>query len=84
MQNRLTRILLLAVVACTPVLLFVIPGRTSDSPLVISELRFRGPNGANDEFVEIYNQTRRTIRRSARVGGSRRGRECACACALLT
>ena len=22
-------------------------------PLVISELRFRGPNGANDEFVEI-------------------------------
>jgi hypothetical protein len=24
---------------------------------VISEFRFRGPNGANDEFVEIYNNT---------------------------
>src|SRR6185369_15197836 len=32
-------------------------GRTSNSPLVISEFRFRGPNGANDEFVEIYNNT---------------------------
>jgi subtilisin-like proprotein convertase family protein len=25
------------------------------SPLIISEFRLRGPNGANDEFVEIYN-----------------------------
>src|SRR5258708_19217137 len=25
--------------------------------LVISEFRLRGPNGANDEFVEIYNGT---------------------------
>src|SRR3712207_4196193 len=25
------------------------------TPLVISELRLRGPNGASDEFVEIYN-----------------------------
>lgn len=25
------------------------------APLVISEFRVRGPNGANDEFVEIYN-----------------------------
>lgn len=25
--------------------------------LVISELRLRGPNGANDEFIEIYNNT---------------------------
>ncbi|MGH9140503.1 MAG: choice-of-anchor D domain-containing protein, partial [Vicinamibacterales bacterium] len=27
------------------------------SPVVISELRFRGPAGGNDEFVEIYNNT---------------------------
>jgi hypothetical protein len=27
------------------------------STLLISELRFRGPNGANDEFVELYNNT---------------------------
>jgi hypothetical protein len=26
-------------------------------PLVISEFRVRGPNGANDEFVEVYNTT---------------------------
>ncbi len=38
-------------------LLFVTSGRTSVSPLVISEFRFRGTNGANDEFVEIYNNT---------------------------
>ena len=38
-------------------LIFVIPGRTSDSPLIISEFRLRGPSGAFDEFVEIYNNT---------------------------
>ena len=27
------------------------------TPVVISEFRTRGPNGANDEFVEIYNNT---------------------------
>jgi beta-lactamase superfamily II metal-dependent hydrolase/predicted extracellular nuclease len=27
------------------------------TPLLISELRFRGPAGGNDEFVEIYNNT---------------------------
>ena len=27
------------------------------TPIVISELRFRGPGGGNDEFVEIYNNT---------------------------
>ncbi|UXI66549.1 beta strand repeat-containing protein [Tahibacter amnicola] len=27
------------------------------APLVISEFRVRGPNGANDEFIEIYNET---------------------------
>jgi hypothetical protein len=26
-------------------------------PLVISEFRVRGPNGANDEFIEIYNKS---------------------------
>ncbi len=27
------------------------------APLIISEFRVRGPNGANDEFVEIYNNS---------------------------
>ncbi len=27
------------------------------TPVLISELRFRGPAGGNDEFVEIYNNT---------------------------
>lgn len=27
------------------------------APLIISEFRLRGPNGANDEFIEIYNNT---------------------------
>ena len=34
------------------------PGRTAaTAPLIISEFRLRGPNGPNDEFVEIYNNS---------------------------
>ncbi|MBI4853934.1 MAG: choice-of-anchor D domain-containing protein [Acidobacteria bacterium] len=32
-----------------------------NTALVISEFRFRGPSGGNDEFVEIYNNTANTI-----------------------
>src|SRR5262249_33782157 len=32
-------------------------GSGSGSPVMISEFRFRGPNGANDEFVELYNNS---------------------------
>lgn len=31
------------------------------SQIVISEFRTRGPNGANDEFVEIYNKTNSSV-----------------------
>src|SRR5262245_18544000 len=33
----------------------VIPGAPNSGALLISEFRVRGPNGANDEFIEIYN-----------------------------
>jgi hypothetical protein len=56
-MRTLPRVLFLVLVASASVLLFVTTGRTSSSPLIISEFRFRGPNGANDEFVEIYNNT---------------------------
>ncbi|HEX7296952.1 MAG TPA: lamin tail domain-containing protein, partial [Pyrinomonadaceae bacterium] len=56
MRNPL-RATILALIACASVFLFVRSGSTSNSPLIISEFRFRGPNGANDEFVEIYNNT---------------------------
>ena len=51
------------------------------TPLVISEFRFRGPLGGNDEFVEIYNNTDADIAiggytlRGSNNGG--RGRQCA-------
>ncbi len=32
-------------------------GVVSPVPLIISEFRLRGPNGVNDEFVEIYNNS---------------------------
>ena len=32
-------------------------GATATVPLIISEFRLRGPNGPNDEFVEIYNNS---------------------------
>ena len=31
------------------------PASASESGVVVSELRFRGPAGGNDEFVELYN-----------------------------
>ena len=30
---------------------------TAEAQLIISEFRVRGPNGANDEFIEIYNNS---------------------------
>jgi len=30
---------------------------TAPAAIMISEFRFRGPNGVNDEFIEIYNNT---------------------------
>ena len=38
-------------------LLFFLLASTTSAQLVISEFRMRGPNGANDEFIEIYNNT---------------------------
>jgi hypothetical protein len=33
------------------------PSSTTSATLIISEFRVRGPSGANDEFIEIYNNT---------------------------
>ncbi|HEU4511347.1 MAG TPA: hypothetical protein VFR78_24170 [Pyrinomonadaceae bacterium] len=44
-----------------------VPGGTS---LIISEFRLRGPNGANDEFVEIYNRSHSAISVQASDGSS--------------
>jgi hypothetical protein len=33
------------------------PAGLTNVPLIISEFRLRGPNGPNDEFVEIYNNS---------------------------
>jgi hypothetical protein len=32
-------------------------GAVATAPLIISEFRLRGPNGPNDEFIEIYNNS---------------------------
>lgn len=44
-------------IACAAIFFFITTGHTADSPLIISEFRLRGPNGASDEFIEIYNNT---------------------------
>ena len=49
--------LFLILITCGSIFLFVTPGHTANSALIISEFRLRGPNGANDEFIEIYNNT---------------------------
>ena len=43
---------LVALLLVTPLIVFVVKvaGQSGSSPLLISEFRLRGPNGANDEF----------------------------------
>ena len=38
------------------------------SPLIISEFRVRGPSGANDEFVDIYNNSNTSTTVASQVG----------------
>ena len=52
-------LLLLALLVATPLIWFGVnvSGQSGGAPLLISEFRVRGPNGANDEFVEVYNNS---------------------------
>lgn len=43
--------------AATIALFIVLAQTTANAQLIISEFRVRGPNGANDEFIEIYNNS---------------------------
>lgn len=36
---------------------FLFTAQTANAQLIISEFRVRGPNGANDEFIELYNNS---------------------------
>lgn len=37
--------------------IFIFSAQAAEAQLIISEFRVRGPNGANDEFIEIYNNS---------------------------
>jgi Lamin Tail Domain len=56
MRNSLRRPSLLFYAAVFATFVFVSAAETS-AQLIISEFRVRGPNGANDEFVELYNNS---------------------------
>ncbi len=56
MCNSLRRPSLLFYAAVFAVFVFVSAAETS-AQLIISEFRVRGPNGANDEFIELYNNS---------------------------
>src|SRR5215207_3515512 len=56
MRNSLRRPSLLFYAAVFAAFVFVSAAETS-AQLIISEFRVRGPNGANDEFIEIYNNS---------------------------
>ncbi len=48
--------------AASTTLLFLMvlsASQTVSAQIIISEFRVRGPNGANDEFIELYNNFRR-------------------------
>jgi len=53
-------LLLFAAVAC-----FAPPAFAQAPPVVISEFRYRGPNGTADEFVELYNNSDAAVTVSA-------------------
>ena len=57
LTSKYVKALSLTLITFAAIFLFVIPGRTATSPFIISEFRLRGPNGASDEFIEIYNNT---------------------------
>ncbi len=48
---------LLKVVVCTVFALLVGGVSAAYAQVIISEFRLRGPSGANDEFIEIYNNS---------------------------
>ncbi len=54
-----TSLLLLALLILTPLIVLVVKvtAQSGGSALLISEFRVRGPNGANDEYIEIYNNS---------------------------
>jgi hypothetical protein len=52
-MRRLVRIACVATLAVSALLL----AAPAYAQLIISEFRVRGPNGANDEFIEIYNNS---------------------------
>ncbi|MBM4364016.1 MAG: lamin tail domain-containing protein, partial [Deltaproteobacteria bacterium] len=54
------RTLLAAPLAALP-LLVAATASAAPSPVVISEWRSRGPNGAADEFVELYNRSNAAV-----------------------
>jgi Lamin Tail Domain len=54
MRNVLLRSLLVLVLVA-PAFVLTPPSRAVSSTIVISEFRTRGPNGGNDEFIELYN-----------------------------
>jgi hypothetical protein len=49
----LLSIALILLIVCASVPLGLV--RSTSSTVVISEFRTRGPNGGNDEFIELYN-----------------------------
>ena len=57
LTSKYVKALSLTLITFAAIFLFVIPGHTATSPFIISEFRLRGPNGASDEFIEIYNNT---------------------------
>ncbi len=54
---KYVKALFFMLITCGSVFLFITPGHTANSPLIISEFRLRGPNGTSDEFIEIYNNS---------------------------
>jgi hypothetical protein len=52
---RMATLILALFISCAGGVLPVAPASAGSTNIVISEFRVRGPNGGNDEFIELYN-----------------------------
>ena len=57
LRPDLSRVSLLLPTLCFVVGYFFVCTSSAAGQLIISEFRVRGPNGANDEFIELYNNS---------------------------
>src|SRR6476620_11042890 len=56
-KTRMSKSFRISLVFAGLTVMMLVLAQVAAGQLIISEFRVRGPNGANDEFIEIYNNS---------------------------